>query len=400
MRKASFPDLLAHWRPLLISGGGLLAIGMLLCLRLGTLLGGYAPQEFEALQNGRSFLYIFHHPINAPFTIMVRLLLFVTKHHQLLAVRLAATICGAATLLVFFLLVRHWHGLRTAFFGTVLFASAPWFLHVARLGTPDVMLFGALALVAWGTWLKQTGNPLVLLAGFMLATGLLYVPGMLWIVAAGVLWQWKTIDRVFQKNLWAVTLGGLVFLAALIPLGLAIYHAPALAKVVAGLPAQGWPQILPSLHRLADVPFWLFVHGPADPLHWLGRLAVLDAFAMAMAALGVYLYTRHIGLTRARILLTMLALGAALLSLGGQVSLTLIVPFVYLLAAAGVGFLLDRWYLVFPRNTIAQSVGIGLISLAVLASCWYGISHYFVAWPGAPETKATFTVPPSVTIEQ
>ena len=84
--------------------------------------------------------------------------------------------------------------------------------------------------------------------------------------------------------------------------------------------------------------------------------------------------------------------GTLLIALGGAVSLSLLIPFIYILVAAGIGFMLDQWYKVFPRNAIAQGVGMGLIVLAVAASCWYGLRHYFVAWPNAPATQQVFVI--------
>ena len=87
-----------------------------------------------------------------------------------------------------------------------------------------------------------------------------------------------------------------------------------------------------------------------------------------------------------------LIVGSILVSLGGAVSISILMPFIYVLVAAGIGLLLDRWQKVFPRNVIAQAVGVGLVSLAVIAVSWYGLRHYFVAWPNAPATKQVFTI--------
>jgi hypothetical protein len=212
----------------------------------------------------------------------------------------------------------------------------------------------------------------------------------------GAVWQWRTFDRIFKKHLWIVTVGGLVVAGALAPLGWAIYQDPSVAKQLAGLPAEGWPMPLEMLRNLLEIPVSLFYSAPSNPERWLDGLPVLDYFCMAMVFLGGFVYARHVKLDRARLLAITLIVGAALISLGGAVSLTLIVPFVYLLAAAGAGFLLERWYVVFPRNAIAQATGFSLLGLALLASITYGARHYFVAWPAASETRQVFVVQPAV----
>ncbi|HVU68404.1 MAG TPA: hypothetical protein VHD63_14795, partial [Ktedonobacteraceae bacterium] len=342
-----------------------------------------------------------HHPLNAPFILVGHALLLV-RHDSLLMMRLTATLFGLLTLSVFYWLTRHWYGERTAVLGTVLFGTSAWFLHTARLGTPDVLLFGLLCLTACGVWLKHSTKPLPVILALVLAAVFLYIPGMMWFIGAGVVWQWKTIDRAFKKHLWMVTLGGFLVLAALAPLAWALYHDPAFAKELAGLPAVGWPQPFTVIRNLLDVPVQLLWRGPLWPEHWLGELAVLNALCIGALFLGVYVHAKHLRLARTQLLLILLLAGAALVALGGGVSLSVVVPFIFILVAAGAGFLLDRWYVVFPRNTIAQGVGLGLVSLAVLASAWYGFRHYFVAWPEAPETKSTFLVQlaPSDTIHK
>ncbi|HSW65750.1 MAG TPA: glycosyltransferase family 39 protein [Bacillota bacterium] len=389
----------AQWQPLALYGLLVIAFGWLLWWQLGTLTGGYSGNEAQSIQASSSLKYIFHHPLNAPHTLLVNGLLHINQHN-LIITRLTSVIFGLLTLSIFYWLVRYWHGQRSAFFGTLLFGTSAWFLHTARLGTPDVLLFMLLALTACAIWLKQKPGPWPLFISFVLAAGLLYVPGMIWFIGAGILWRWKSIDKIFNKQLWMVSLGALILLATLTPLGWAIFKSPDLAKQIAGLPATGWPDPWASARALLQVPVHIFFRGPFTPEHWLARIPLLDAFATAMFGLGGYLYLKHFGLARTKVLIAVLVLGAVLVALGGGVSLTVIVPFLFIMVAAGVGFMLDRWWTVFPRNIIAQSVGAGLICIAVLASCWYALRHYYVAWPNASTTRAIFVVPPSDTIKR
>jgi hypothetical protein len=404
MRKLSFGSAWgAYWQPVLFYGLLIALCGWLLWWQLGTLSGGYSLHELETAQASSSLRAIFEHPLNAPFKLLTHGFMYVTDSN-LFAARLAAVLCGIGALTAFYLLARAWHGARTAIIGTLLFGLSAWFLHTARLGVPDVTLFGLLALVTAYVWLRRTGSGWALLLCFILASALLYVPGMAWFIILGVVFQWRRVDRFFKRNLWAVTIGGLLFLAALAPIGLAIYHDPDIAKSFAGLPADGWPLPLDVLRNLAEVPIHLFILGVDNPEHWLGRLATLDFFSITMFVLGGYLYIRHIGLARSRLLLAVLITGSILVALGGSVSLTILIPFLYIVTAAGVTFMLDRWLTVFPRNRIAQTAGYSLIGLAIITVSWYSFRHYFIAWPAAADTKAVFTIHeapiPSGTIRQ
>lgn len=368
--------------------------GLLLWFQLGKLLGGYSASEQAALQASNSLRQILDNPVNAPFNIIAYLfgLAHIGSEQSILPLRAAATALGLLTLTTFYWLVRHWHGERSAILGTIAFGCSAWFLHTARLGTPDILMFMLIGLVACSVWLKQTDNPLVLLVGFGLVAGLLYIPGMIWLLIAASIWQWRTITRLFKEHFTLMSLGSLGVLVLITPLVWASYKSIETAKLIAGLPAEGWPQILDALKNLALIPYNLLVRGPLDPENWLGRLAILDAFCIAMLVLGGYMYFRHIKLARSKMVVVALVVGSLLIALGGAVSISILIPFIYVLIAAGIGLLLDRWQKVFPRNIIAQSVAVGLVSIAVIAVSWYGLRHYFVAWPNAPATKQVFTI--------
>jgi len=381
-----------YWRPAAFYGGLLILFGGLLWYRLGTLVG-YSAEELATMQASTSFRHILDNPINAPYLIFGRVFLYIADQ-SLLLMRFVAGLFGLGILSTFYWLVRHWHGERSAVFGTIMFGSSAWFLHTARLGTPDVLLFLTLALAACAVWLKRTDNRFALIAGFVLATSLLYVPGAIWLLLVGIIWQAKPIIKLFKEHLplmLASSLGALVLIA---PLGWAISKNPSLIKPMLGLPTIGWPQALDSLQRLAHIPYSLVLRAPFDPQHWLGRLPVLDAFSAVMLLLGIYLYARHYKLVRVKLMAAALIVGSLLIALGGAVNLTMLVPFLYILIAAGIGFMLDRWYEVFPRNVIAQGVGVGLITLAIVTSCWYGVRHYFIAWPNTPQTRSVFFIEP------
>lgn len=381
------------WQPVLVYGGMFGILGGLLLFRLNTLLPGYSASEAQIYDASQGFRHIFEHPVDAPFTLTTHLLTFISQHSYLLT-RLTAVGFGLATLIAFWWLLQHWYDRRVAFFGTVLFGSSAWFLHAARFGSPDVLMFLVIMLVACGVWLKKSSNPIALFLCFSLSIALLYVPGMIWVVALGVIWQWRTVDRIFRSQLWLVTLGGLLLASALVPLGLALYRTPELWKTLIGLPATGWPQVSEVLSNLYQIPMaFFFRYVDATPETWLSNLAILDIFSTAMLFLGGYVFIKHANLQRVKVVAWALLAGIALTSLGGNVSLSLIVPFIYILVAVGIGFLFTRWYTVFPRNPIAHVLALVLVSLAILTACSYQLRHYFVAWSRNRETRSVYILP-------
>lgn len=382
-----------YWQPAVFYGLLIVFFGLLSWFKVGSLTGGYSHSELTAFNAGNSWQEILDNPVNAPFSIIAYLISFLHfGEHDILPLRIASAVLGLLTLTMFYWLVRHWHGERSAILGTVIFGCSAWFLHTERLGTPEVLLLLLLGLVAGSVWLKRTDNRWLLPIGFVLIAALLYVPGMIWFLIVGAMWQAKTLWRLFKNHFNMMIIGLLGLLALITPLVWSIYKAPQTAKVITGLPAEGWPNFIETARRLAQIPNNLFYHGPPDAEQWLGRLPLLDAFSIGMLLLGVYLYIRHWRLVRSKMVGTSLAVGALLASLGGGVSPIILMPFIYILIATGIGFMLDRWQKVFPRNTIAQAIGVGLISAAVVVASWYGLRHYFVAWPNAPATRQTFTI--------
>ena len=83
--------------------------------------------------------------------------------------------------------------------------------------------------------------------------------------------------------------------------------------------------------------------------------------------------------------------GAGMIALGGSANLSLFIPFLYLVAAAGIDYLLAQWFRTFPRNPIAQGVGMFAVGAVVTLACAYHLRTYFVAFPQSTSTQAVYT---------
>lgn len=366
-------------------------LGGALFWKIGTLLPGYSAPEAAIYQRALDVRALLDNPLNAPFLLAVKAASYVIKDN-LIVTRLAAAGCGVIVLGAFAILLRRWHGMWTAVIGTLLFGLSAWFLHTARLGTPEVMLFGIFLLVACGFWLRKTNHWLALLSCFIVVGALLYTPGMIWFIAFGLLWQWKTIDAVFKKHLGIVTIGTLILLAAIAPLGWALYKHHDLLMPLLGLP-NDWPTPLAMLENLIRVPFHLLVHNEANPVSWLGTAPILDVFCLTMFAVGSFIYLKKIRLLRTPLFLSLFALTVLLMAIGSVVTFTVLIPFIYLIIAAGVSRIIDLWLKTFPRNPIARTVGWIAIILVVGLACSYQLTHYFIGWPEAAATHEVFTIP-------
>lgn len=378
-----------NWKLVACYGGLFAILTGALIWQLNTLVPGYSPNEVTTYTSSLSLRAIIDNPLNAPYLIIVRALMFVHPDSYFV-MRVVSAAVGLATLIIFAILLRHWHDDRTAIMGTLLFGLSAWFLHTARLGTPGVLEFGLFMLVASGFWLKHTHSRLALFVTLIGMATLLYIPGMVWFVGIGIIWQWKAIGRVFKRSGFAIAGAAGAFLAVLSPLGWGLYKNPELIRPFLGLPDQ-WPSILQIAKNIFLVPYHLIVHNASNPEAWLGTAPILDVFSLSMFVLGGYLYLTHWRLARTPIFILIFLVSAGLMAISSPLTYSVVIPFVYLVMASGISYLLGQWFKVFPRNPIARGIGWALLGLVLSLTVTYHVTHYFIGWPQAQATHNTFS---------
>ncbi len=317
---------------------------------------------------------------------------FVFPGHGQTLTRVPNVLFGGLTTLSLAWLLYTWHGKRSALFGTALFATSAWVLHVSRLASFDVLYLWVMSmLLLIQVVLPRYSRQVYVFYGSILMLGmLLYVPGMVWLILTSVYWQRKALLDGWQyfAQPWQHLLS--VLAAALwSPLLLINLLRPGNFRAWLGLPAH-FTGVMHLLKGFFAVFVHLFVRGPQYSQLWLGRAALLDVFTLTGCILGIYFYVQHRQAVRSRFLASFFLIGVLLVGLGGPVSLSLLVPLLYIFATTGITYLLRDWLRVFPINPLARSLGIGLVSLAVVLACAYNIRAYFVAWPHAEATQAIF----------
>lgn len=370
----------------------LLVLASLLLYKLGSLVGGLSINEVKAANTPVGWHGIFHAPLELPLKLIRSIVFFLASDHGQTLTRLPNAILGAVATISFSCLVWLWHGRRTGIFMTLLFATSAWVLHVSRLASYDVLYLCAipLLLLSQALMYRNSSNRTVWYSTLALWGLLLYVPGMIWLVLAQIFIQrkilkqaWKTMTGTYNK-----ILTGLISVIWL-PLLAIDFARPGHFIQWIGLPAN-LDAPLTIIKHFFGVFVHLFIRGPQYPDVWLGQAPIFDAFTLLTAILGIYFYFTHSKAWRSKTLGLMAGMGIILVALNGPVTLSLLVPMMYLAAAAGVAFLLHEWLKVFPINPFARSLGIGLIAALVCLSCLYNLRAYFIAWPHNNVTKSTF----------
>jgi hypothetical protein len=384
-----------NWWPILAAILVVSAISILLGAELLGLTRHYlsdSEQVFHShlVKRDLGLRAILQNPVNLPYVLGIYVL---EKLHiaDALAIRGLSVLFGAASVFSFYLVLKNWHTRRVAILGTVLFATSAWTLHISRLATPEVMLMTPAILILCATWLEVSlKRRWTLILCLVTALLLAYVPGMIFFVVAGIAWQAKRIYRELRQTpLWFVIPWAILGILLLVPLIWASVTAPRSL-----LPLLGLPEHLPSIKQffvnLLAIPVQLVAMGPNDPSRWLGRLPLLDVFSLVMGAIGVYAYAFRFKLARTKLLAGIFIAGSLLIALGGGVTISFLMPFVYIVVAGGITLMLQQWTTVFPRNPFAKTLATTLISVMVALVAYYHINHYFIAWPNTPATRQAF----------
>lgn len=370
---------------------GLVLAGLLI-YKLGSLTGGLSLGEVIAAKMPVGWHGIYHDPFYLPLKLLRSIDFFAFPEHGRTLTRLPNAVLGAVTILSFAGLVRLWHGRRTALLASAMFASSAWVLHASRLASFDVVYLSALPLLLFSHFLlrRYYQQPLTWFFNVCVWGVLLYVPGMIWLVAADMISQrklllttWSHVQRWWQRLFYV--LAWLIWL----PLLVRYLSLDSHWRTWLGLPAH-FAHVTHIIKQFIGVPVHLFARGPQYPDMWLGRLPILDIFTLVICFLGIYFYATHWKASRSRYLTIMAFIGFVLVGLGGPVGLSLLVPLLYMSAATGLAYLTLEWLKTFPNNPLARGLGIGLVIFAVALSCLYNLRSYFIAWPHATLTKATF----------
>ncbi len=371
-----------------------LAVLSLMLFRLGLLTAGLSPVEHASANAIYGWHGLGQSPFYLPLNVVRSLLFSLAGHHGALLTRLPNTVFGAMAIVLFALLIKYWHGNRTALLATALFACNAWLLHVSRLASNDVLYLWAipLLLVTQLYMSRPVARAWIWYGSIMICVLLLYIPGMVWFILLSLYWQragivrgWQGYKLWWQRSLYVAS--GLIWLPLLLSRLTALHNL----KLWLGLPVHF--AVDQVARQVAFVPVHLLVRGPNDPERWLAHALLLDAFCLIAVLSGIWFYVAHFRATRSRLLASYWLLGIILVGLGGPVGISLLLPLVFVFAATGIAYLLHEWLRIFPNNPIARKLGIGLVVIAVLVSCSYNLRAYFVAWPHNAYTLSLFTRP-------
>ncbi len=313
-----------------------------------------------------------------------------------MGVRLPSLIFGVLAAICLALLLRRWFRHNMAVLTAVLAINTAWFLSVARLGTPAVMIvfWTSLILLAATYISQQTPHWKWWKVAFAFAVALsLYTPFMVYLFAAAIIastLQPHLRYLINEGSKYHITLGTFLFLLVLAPLAWGIYKEPSQIAALLAVPLQlpgpldFGKNLLQAASNLAN-PYAPHIGENVLPLLSLPMVALLLAGAVRLL--------RHSYAVRSYVLLIWAALLVPIVGFNPTQLTVLLVPAV-LVMAIGLDLLIRYWYRLFPRNPYARFFGILPLSALVVAVVSLNYNHYFYGMLYSPDATQAFNRDP------
>lgn len=361
--------------------------------RLRVLSPGISEAEQQTVQTRQSLSMVLNQPQNAPYNATQLLLQKINKRTVFINRILSAAIASAA-IISFFGLIVHIATKRIALFGTLLFASSSFSLHIGRSGTVDVLPYLFIVFLAgcahlvFGNKMQKT----VLIIVLLCFGNLLYVPGMIWLLAPLLIWQIKRVLNVVQDQpLWYIL--SFVGLGVLLILPL-LWGSIANPKSLMDLMLI--PKSLPNIKTFVvnlSLPFQqLFFRRDISPANWLSPTSILDAVTTILSMLGLYAISFQKKLDRFWLLVISFLIISVFSGLGSLALLPIFVALMFVVITLGLALIFQQWKTVFPKNPFIKWITLGLSLGLVTISLCYQTTRYFKAWANSPATKKAMLI--------
>lgn len=354
--------------------------------RLGTLVPGLNQIEIDQALLSTDLGSLVDNPLDPLFRFL-QWVSFGVVNDPLVATRLSSAVLGVGCVVLMYKVITLKFSARIGIVSSIIFASSSWLLSYARFGHPaiaTVFLLTALIFTAYKAYETRSVPWLVALA-LVCSVGLyhrwfvyFFIIGA--IVSLPVIKEQAHLTKKRTKQIFVA-----VGLIVVLPLVIALFRNPELARVLLNLP-DAFPSpadLLTNAQESIAHVFWASRDFPA--LH-LGSVPMLDIFSAAMVALGLYHLDHEISKTLSRFVLVSFVFSFGLLTINPDpFAYAVLIPFTYVLLAAGFIMLNGQWNEIFPKNPVARTAAFLPLTVLVLSVMAYHNERYFLAWPRTTE---------------
>ncbi len=379
------------WKPITI-GILVLILTLLIVLSFQSIVpGGYSASEISYFDSVKENALIPNNPLYLPIYLIHKTVLLIFGNN-ILNLRITNGLLGIGAVLPLFFILKSWFSFRVAAFTSLIYVSLTWFLVNTRSSLPDIMVLYAAFIPLLIVWSQKTKKQKwVLIISALTLSLLLYAPGIIWFLIIGVLWKIRSIFYILKKSpVWNVLTAIIVFFIVLTPFILNVTDKEFI-KSILGI----------NLINLSPMSYFKNIYTFIINIFWnsdynngigIGSQAVFDIFTLVLITGGVINIAKKWKKSRSKYIIISVIIGLLLIGLGSTITSIIILPYLILLIGCGLGWLLQQWLTVFPKNPFAQNIGVAILVLAIGMSSIYNVYRFYVAWPHIPITESKYSI--------
>ncbi len=358
---------------------------------------GVGPSEQQSVvtSNEVSFTQLPQHIVDIPYHALQKLS---TEWLGLspLGVRLPSLVFGLLTALLVAILLKRWFKTNVAVAAGVIVLVSAWFLSMARLGAPLIMIpFWTSLILLSATYVSQQTKAWKWwrIVFVMSAAVSLYTPAMAYLFAAAALAgiaQPHLRYLLRESNRVSVFIGSFFFILILVPFGWGIYHNPSQAWDLMAIPSS-----LPDGLQFGN-NLWTAASAFVNPYNVTVGETITPIIGIASTALlivGAARMLRDFHSVRAHVLLIWAAILVPVVGLNPHLTAVLFVP-TMMAIAIGLNQIIRYWYRLFPLNPYARIFGLLPLGILLFSIVQLSYQRYVYGMLYSPQATAIFNSDP------
>ncbi len=308
-------------------------------------------------------------------------------------VRLPSLIFAALTIICLSFIIKRWFRTNVAILATTIIITSCWFLSLARLGTPDIMVpFWTAALILAATYVSQQTKHWHIWKGlFGLSAALaLYTPYMSYLFIAtliAAIAQPHLRYLIRQSSKVGLTIGVFFFIALLAPLGWGFYKDPSIIRDIFAIPAH-----IPEPMQFGRDLLQAIINIGYPPSVSVGQsiTPLLGISVLTLVIIGGVRLLSDFHSVRAYVLLIWMALLIPIIGFSPGNLTVLFVP-AMLVMTIGLSLVVRYWYKLFPVNPYARIFGLLPLFVFVFALVQFDYQRYTYTMLYSPDAGKTFS---------
>lgn len=359
---------------------------------------GFAPIELHylrlAAETAGNHYYIA--AVNIPSAAYIYLMAVIEHFAQYQAIyfRFIQALAGIATSIFFYLFVKSWFNKQIALISTLFFSTNAFLLILSRVLDPSIFIILLQLVILYVLTLAFREKKIILFAlsgilaglGFYLSPFFVLSGFLLLLTGLAVIMKNKKIFAVYKYELLALILG--VLSAA----GFYLYKLPIFM-----------PELIKFFNPGSVATFYLnmganvmaiFSNTQFRTVLNVGTEPLVDPFVAVSFFCGLVYALFHSNKRKYLFLMLWLLGSLVVISLAAtqnMSNLVLLMPSIFIFAAAVLDYVLTNWTRTFPYNRSAKFVMTFVFSLFLFLSIYYNFEKFFYGWQENESVKTQFT---------